>query len=429
MEIENNEMDSADQAEGTGAAVTRWPFLTADLPGIGGQIKVRNEDFVVDEAPLYPMAGEGTHVFFRVEKNGLATCDAAARIADVLRVRRIDVGYAGRKDTRALTRQWMSVEHVDPERIASLDIEGIKILETVRHTNKIKTGHLRANRFIIKVRGLELPLKEAEAVARRGMEVLVRRGVPNYFGPQRFGSRNDSQELGLLLIKNRLAEFTDLLLGHPDAQEPRDFARARRFYEQGDYERAMRNWPPRFRDHRRMLKALMANGGDKARAAKVVDKSLAILLVSAWQSDLFNRVLAARMPHIDRVLEGDMAWKHANGACFIVTDAAAEQPRCERFEISPTGPLYGLHCTRIEGGAGEIENPLIEASGLTDPDFRRLKQSGSRGGRRPLRFGPRDVEIGSGRDDLGDYLELRFELDSGCYATTLLRELMKKDVS
>lgn len=427
METEKNEMDNTDNTDQP--VQTAWPFLTPELPGIGGRIKVCNEDFFVDEVPLYPMAGEGTHVFFRIEKNGAATCDVAARIADILRVRQIDVGYAGRKDARAVTRQWMSVEHVEPERVAAIDLPDIKILETVRHTNKIKTGHLRANRFVIRVRRLAVPLAEAESIARQCMDVLVRRGVPNYFGPQRFGSRNDSQDLGLLLIKNRLAEFTDKLLGDPGREEARDFARARRFYEEGDWERALANWPPRFRDHRRVLKTLIKNGGNKARAAKVTGQALTILLISAWQSDLFNRILAARMPNIDRILLGDMAYKHANGACFTVTDPATEQPRCDRFEISPTGPLYGLRCSRIEGPAGDIENPILESVDLTDPDFRRLKQSGSRGGRRPLRFGPRDVRIGSGKDKLGEYLELAFELDSGCYATTLLREVTKKDVS
>lgn len=430
MEMESDELNEMNETPDAERPVgTRWPFLTPDLPGIGGEIKVCNEDFVVDEVPLYPMAGEGTHVFFRVEKNGVPTCDAAARIADILRVRQIDVGYAGRKDAKALTRQWMSVEHVEPERIAAIQLPDVKILETVRHTNKIKTGHLRANRFVLRVRRMALPLKEAEEITRRCMDVLVRRGVPNYFGPQRFGSRNDSQELGLLLIKNRLTEFTDLLLGRPEKVEPRDFARARRFYEEGDYERALRNWPARFRDHRRVLQSLIRNGGNKAKAAKVTGKALTILLISAWQSDLFNRILAARMPNIDRVLLGDMAMKHANGACFVVTDPEVEQPRCERFEISPTAPLFGLRCSRIEGPAGDIENPFLDSLDLTEPDFRRLKHSGSPGGRRAIRFGPRDVAIRSGADKLGEYLELRFELDSGCYATTLLREIMKKDVS
>ncbi|MBN2212105.1 MAG: tRNA pseudouridine(13) synthase TruD, partial [Sedimentisphaerales bacterium] len=146
-------------------------------------------------------------------------------------------------------------------------------------------------------------------------------------------------------------------------------------------------------------------------------------------SELFNQVLAARMPDVDRLLRGDMAMKHENGACFRVEDAAVEQPRCDRFEISPTGPLYGYRMSETVGPAGEIENPILEATGLTKRDFRQMGYYKVRGGRRPLRFQPRNHAVSHGSDDAGPYLEIRFELDSGCYATTVLREIMKKDVS
>lgn len=408
---------------------TTWPYLTVDLPGIGGVIKTFPEDFFVDEIPLYAPSGEGTHIYFRIEKTGLASSDAAARIADALGVRHNDIGFAGRKDTKAVTRQWMSVEHIDPERIGVLNLPKIRILELARHSNKIKTGHLTGNRFRIRIRDLDRPPEEAKQIAVQCLEVLSDKGVPNYFGPQRFGSRNEFHHLGWTLLTDQLDEFLDLLLGKPELDKQPDFSRARRFYEQGDYDKAYRNWPYRFRDQRRILKCLVKYPDDKRKAAKMVGKSLRSLLICAWQSHLFNQVLAARMPRIDQVLEGDMAMKHENGACFRVDDAAAEQPRCGAFEISPTGPLYGIRMTRLTGPAGDIENARLDPIHLTEDDFRRLKQSGSKGGRRAMRFRPRQVEIDIGSDKTGPYLQLAFELDSGCYATTLLRELMKKDVS
>jgi tRNA pseudouridine13 synthase len=408
---------------------TSWPFLTADLPGIGGVIKTVLEDFYVDEIPLYPPSGEGTHVFFRIEKMALASSDAAERIAEALGVRYLDIGIAGRKDTKAVTRQWMSVEHVDPEKIRAMDIPKIRVLELARHNNKLKTGHLAGNRFRIRIRRLDVPLSQARQITEQCLDILARRGVPNYFGPQRFGSRNDSHLLGRALLTDNPEEFLDILLGKPELDKQPDFARARRFYEQGDYQRAYRNWPFRFRDQRRALKTLIAYPGNKRKAAKMIGKSLRGLLICAWQSNLFNQVLAARMPRIDQILPGDMALKHDNGACFMVEDAAAEQPRCDRFEISPTGPLLGLRMTRLTGPAGQIENPILDQVQLSEEDMGRLKQYGAKGGRRALRFGPRCIEITDGSDENGEYLQLAFELDSGCYATTLLRELMKKDVS
>lgn len=408
---------------------TSWPFLTADLPGIGGCIKTVLEDFFVDEIPLYPPSGEGTHVFFQIEKMALASSDAAERIAEALGLRYLAIGMAGRKDTKAITRQWMSVEHVDPDKIRALDIPKIRILQLARHNNKLKTGHLAANRFRIRIRQLDRPLKEARQIAEQCLEVLARRGVPNYFGPQRFGSRHESHLLGRALLTGNSEEFLDILLGKPELDKQPDFIRARQFYQQGDYARAYRNWPFRFRDQRRILKALIAQPENKRKAAQMIGKSLRSLLVCAWQSDLFNQALAARMPRIDQILTGDMAIKHDNGACFTVEDAAAEQPRCEQFEISPTGPLLGLRMTRLNGPAGRIENAILDQVQLGQEDLDRMKQYGAKGGRRALRFAPRRIEIGDGSDENGPYLQLAFELDSGCYATTLLRELMKKEVS
>jgi tRNA pseudouridine13 synthase len=170
---------------------------------------------------------------------------------------------------------------------------------------------------------------------------------------------------------------------------------------------------------------LIQRKGNKKAASHAVDKDLKRLFVSAFQSELFNRVVAARMPDIDKMLTGDMAMKHENGACFRVEDAAVEQSRCERFEISPTGPLLGKHMSEATGPAGVVEKEALSETELTPSLLGKIDQYRLRGGRRALRFQPRDVQISSGVDPLGEFLELRFELDSGCYATTLLREISK----
>jgi tRNA pseudouridine13 synthase len=178
-----------------------------------------------------------------------------------------------------------------------------------------------------------------------------------------------------------------------------------------------------------MLKELVRTKGNFKRASRALDDAMKNLLVSAWQSALFNEVLAARMPRIDTILLGDMAMKHDNGACFMVEQPDVEQPRCQAFEISPTGPLLGMRTARLTDAAGEIENPILDREILTEDDLRRIKNFPARGGRRALRFQPRDVRITSGTDNRGEYLELAFELDSGCYATTLLREITKTDIT
>lgn len=402
------------------------PFLTADLPGVGGIIKTRPEDFFVEELPLYEPSGSGTHVYALIEKKGLGTREALDRIAKALGILRREIGTAGLKDARAVARQWISIEHVQPERLEQLSMAQVRILKTSRHTNKLKPGHLRGNRFVIRLRELALPQEEAVAIAEKALSILTRRGVPNYFGPQRFGNHRNNHILGRALARNDAEEFMDQFLGRPNAEvdSPAVF-QARTLYEEGRYEEALQSWPGPFADHRRALRAIIAGKGKKKRGLFTVDKHLQGLFISAYQSDLFNRVLAARMPDIDKMLMGDMAYKHDNGACFRVEQPEVEQPRCDRFEISPTGPLLGQRTTRLTGPAGEIENPILEAESLGESESGHMKRLGARGGRRPLRFQPRNTGLTAGQDDLGPYLELAFELDAGSYATTLLSEITK----
>jgi tRNA pseudouridine13 synthase len=403
---------------------TALPYLTADLPGTGGQYKAVPEDFFVEELPAYSPSGQGSHVYALIEKKGISTWDAVLKIASAMGIRRKDVGFAGMKDARAVSRQWISIEHVDPGRLELLAIPNITICSLARHGNKIKMGHLAGNRFIIRLR--ELP-NSAESLPRAQavLAVLERRGVPNYFGPQRFGSRADSHELGFELLKGRIEPFMDPFLGNPKSGDSPKVAQARQYYDEGRYQEALDSWPYPMRDHRRALQAMIKAKGDKKKAFYKIDKFLKRFLISSYQSFVFNAALAARLPMLDQLLDGDMAWKHQNGACFRVEDAAREQPRCDAFEISPTGPIIGHRMTELTGKAGEIEKPVLDQAGLTEQDFESLGRLHIRGSRRPLRFQPREISVQTGSDSRGDYLELAFILSSGCYATTLLREIMK----
>ncbi|MEM6506570.1 MAG: tRNA pseudouridine(13) synthase TruD, partial [Planctomycetota bacterium] len=176
-------------------------YLTPDLPGVGGVLKQINDDFLVEEQPLYDLAGEGEHVYLFIEKNGLTTTEAVHRIARGFHMHRRNIGYAGLKDKHALTRQHLSLwlPGVQEDRV----LEGIqrvnekqpkvKILWHDRHTNKLKRGHHGGNRFVIRLREVE-PTQVVRAKAV--MDVLARHGVPNYVGDQRFGYRQNSHITG-----------------------------------------------------------------------------------------------------------------------------------------------------------------------------------------------------------------------------------------
>ncbi len=401
---------------------TPLPYLTADLPGIGGFIKQRNEDFEVEELPLYEASGSGTHTYLLVEKVGMTTPQVADAIARHLGVRPRDVGYAGLKDAHAVTRQFFSVEHVDAERLPSLGGHGWRVLRVGRHANKLRTGHLRGNRFIIKVRDL---IRPDPVVAEAIVEVLTTRGVPNYFDAQRFGARGDNAAIGLAAIRGDFEEALAILLGRPNEHDRGPVREARLRFDSGDLHAAARLWPHKLADQRRACQALLRFKGDAARAWATIDGRLRDLYVSALQSELFNRVVVERLSEIDRVRTGDLAWKHDNGAVFRVTDELVEQPRCRELAISPSGPLFGTRMTAPEGVPAEIEAGVLATIGLTPAEFGREVSARANGARRPLRYRPIDVDLGLGADEFGPYLRLAFSLDAGCYATIFVRELCK----
>ncbi|MGD8450275.1 MAG: tRNA pseudouridine(13) synthase TruD [Phycisphaerae bacterium] len=400
------------------------PRLLADLEPAPGLIKEDYEDFLVEEIPLYPMDERGTHTFFLIEKAGLTTLQAVADLARALNVRRQAIGFAGMKDARAVTRQWLSVEHIDPDQITSLEISRLRILEVHRHGNKLRLGHLKGNRFTIRVRQSH-PLRLAEL--QDGLATLTQRGVPNYFGRQRFGGRGDTWAIGRAILRGQPEEAVNILLGGPAPTDPPRMRAAREAYDAGAYEHAARTWPAMFRDERRALRSLIQRPGNRRRALSAIDARTRQLYVSAYQSHLFNQIVADRLPEgLGQLLDGDLAWLHASGAVFHVEHAADEQPRADRFDISPSGPLFGYRMTAPAGRPGEMETALLAGEALPDDAFRagalRVK-----GARRPLRFQPADAELRLGADERGPYLELRFSLPRGCYATSLLRELFSEE--
>ena len=397
-------------------------YLTSDFPGIGGVIKQRAEDFFVQEIPLYEPSGQGEHVYCEIQKINLTTFDAINRIARALNISSRDIGYAGLKDARAITRQILSIQGASEEQVKSLNLADIQVLWAARHGNKLRMGHLRANRFAVKIREVE-PTDVVKI--RPALDVLQKRGMPNYFGEQRFGYRHNNHQLGAALIRGDDEGVLKLLLGSPDQSlDDAQSMGARKAYERGELEQAMHLWPRRAGLERRVL-ARLIKSGKAAVAVRVIDEKLRRLWVSALQSELFNQVLGRRIQSIDRIMQGDLAWKHENGAVFRVEDAAAEQPRCEAFEISPTGPLVGYRMTMPEGEPLRIEQEVLAEHQLTPEAFRVEGRHKVKGARRPLRVRPEDVEIAGGVDEFGAQITVAFTLPAGSFATVLLEELMK----
>lgn len=392
-------------------------YLTEDLPGIGGTIKEQVQDFQVEELPLYPPSGLGEHTFFEIQKSGLSTYQAVRAVARALGVQPNTIGYAGLKDAQAITCQVLSVHGVPPDRVAAMDLPHVKVLWAERHKNKLKIGHLRGNRFAIRIRGVD---EHAMSPCQAILELLERRGVPNRYGPQRFGNRGDSAVLGRAVVGQDPEGFVRQLLGKPHPAESPALQEARTRFDAGQWQGALDLFPAGMADERRALQVLQRTEGDFKRAYASVPKRLKVFLLSAYQSELFNRVLDERLQSLDRVYTGDLAVKHPGRSVFRVEDETIEQPRAERFEISPSGPIFGYKMMQAGGRQGELERSLLASEGLELEDFRLGGGIRAKGTRRALRFALREPELA-----FDEGIILRFWLPPGCYATAVLAEIMK----
>lgn len=401
---------------------SRLPHLTADLAGTGGRIRERIEDFVVEEIPLYAASGAGEHLYLTVQKSGVSTHEAARRIARALGVPPTLVGYAGLKDARAVSVQRFSVQGGRESAISGGEVGGMALLEAKHHRNKLRLGHLAGNRFLVRIRGTSA---DAEARARAILEELERRGAPNGFGPQRFGSKGDGHLVGrAIVLGDAGAAVRAMLAPGPVTEADPRLVEARARFVEGDLEGALRAFPGAYRAEKAVLGELV-RGRSPERAIRRIPKPVLRILVSSYQSSLFNRLLADRLPDLGTLEPGDLAYLHDRGAVFSVEDAGAEQTRADAFEISPSGPIFGKKSSLAEGEPGRRERRILASEGLDLEDFRRPVGRYD-GERRPYRVplgGPRVRPEGE------DAILVDFTLPRGSFATSVLREIMKVEAA
>ena len=394
------------------------PYLTADIPGSGGDFKQSPDDFIVTEIPAYEPSGSGEHLYLTIEKRGITTLEAIRSIAGSLKISDREVGYAGMKDAVGIARQTISLQGITPEKALSLQLDGVTMLSAIRHTNKLKPGHLKGNRFRITIRGVARTATESAAAI---LEVLQRRGVPNYFGYQRYGAQGNSHLIGAAMLRGDWQAAIDCLIGGPDAVRDAAWQDAIRAYQQGDLAEALRRMPRHCRGEREILQRLVARPDAWEKAFSVVHPRMKKLYLSAFQSYLFDKVVVRRLEGFDQLMAGDLAWKHLNGACFLVEDVEAETPRAERFEISASGPMFGCRMKQPAGAVLALEQQVLANEGFALEDFMPVKGLSLEGERRPLR-----IPLGEAVCHVeGDLLRLEFSLPKGSYATSVVREITK----
>jgi len=335
------------------------PLLAHDLPGTGGVAKMTPEDFVVEELPTYLPSGEGQHLYVWIEKRNLSTQEAVALIAKAAGVSERNVGYAGQKDRAAITRQWLSI--ATPLAEVNVGDERLTVLATSRHNNKLRLGHTKGNRFVVRLRGVE---PDAEARAKAIFARLEMTGLPNFYGPQRFGHHGDNAALGAALLG--LGEHSG------------------------------------------------ARRADR-------DRHLFRLAISALQSELFNRIVTARIAEglWEKIIAGDVLQRRGGGL-FSTTDIATDQERLLRHEVDITAPMPGLNeRPEARDEARAREDRVLVESGVSRESFQRSRGQ-AEGARRAARIA---IDEPTAQLVSSDVLELTFGLPPGAYATRVIAEV------
>jgi len=338
------------------------PLITEDLPGVGGRIRAKIDDFVVDEVSSIEPSGRGDHLYMSLTKEGSTTREVQVQLAELFDLRTQEIGTGGLKDKDARTTQTFSL-HLDGNKIAleeaarlvagSIDV---RVNWAKYHKVKFRVGHLVGNSFKVLISDIKVPREESLSRVNGIADRIHRVGVPNYYGEQRMGRRGKNAKAG------------------------------------GDIIHGKKNLGNRW---------------------------LSRYLIAAYQSYLCNRYLAERVERgvYDRLVTGDIVEDHRTGERTLIDDPVGWQHRYVNGGISFTAPMFGPKMDRASGEAGELEAEIFEESGLSNKLLKRNRVTGTR---RRGRLMPRIEIYAKPRG-----IQLSFTLHKGGFATTLLREFMK----
>jgi len=410
-------------------------YWTKEVPGIGGRLKTVPEDFVVEELSLFPPESpEGELSAAVVRHKNWEMNRLVRRLSTNLRISRNSISFAGTKDKRSVATQLMTFR-VPLEALATVQIPDVEFLYMYRTNTPIRLGNLLGNRFRILIRQVSLEDKQARMSAvDESLRALG--GFPNFFGIQRFGiTRPVTHLIGRAMIRGDFEQAVMLYLAYETEYESPEFQKARKFIsETRDFKTGHSMLPKEMIFERMLLRHLSRKPDDFAGALRMLPRNLVMMFVHAYQSYLFNRILSKRIEKglpLDSAIEGDIVLpldKHGlpdhRRYIRVTSDnirMVNEQIRAGKGFVS--GSLFGSNPVIAEGEMGEIEHEIIALEKLESEDFviPDVIEASSRGMRRELLarisgFDRSSTEIGE---------LFTFELNKGCYATSLLREYMK----
>jgi len=411
--------------------------------GTGGTLRNHPEDFIVNEISCFPKQSEkGRFLITNVTSKNWETNLLIREMADRLRVSRQRIGFAGTKDKRALTSQMMSFCNITPEEISKIKIKDVSIEPLFRSDKSASLGDLVGNRFEIIVRKIIDDMRE-EDVSKIVNYIINYGGFPNYFGVQRFGViRPITNIVGKFIVEDDFENAVMTYIAHPMKGEDNETFKLREALQKTrDYKDAFNTYPNKLSFEKAILNKLINNPNDFVGALKELPKNLLTMFVYAYQSYLFNKILSERIKKklpLNKAIEGDITLPLRKGKLeekgIKVTENNLEKVN---FQISKgkavvSGALFGSESVFSTGEIGEIEHKILKKEKLDPRDFiiPDMPQVSSRGTRRPLLAFLKDLNFKIIDDDINvgkKALSLKFELQKGSYATSILREIIKAD--
>ena len=355
-------------------------YYITDGSGCGGVIKSCAEDFIVSEVFEELGYEGGRYLVLDVEKTNWDTHHLVHEMARRLRISQKRFGWAGTKDKRAVTSQRISIMNLDESELTKINLPDLKIKVLGRTNRAVGLGDLLGNSFRITIRELCCP-DPAARMTGITEEIVKQRGVPNYFGVQRFGDiRPVTHKVGEALARGNIEEAVFIYLALPFPGElDRTRETREKLWVNRDIPAALKEFPEYLHYEVAMLNYLVEHPGDYAHSFDVLSVNLKRLFVHAYQSYLFNRILsnrlAAAMP-LHRAVVGDVVCFAKDGmpdmdkVQKVTTENLEAIDRLAgRGRAFLTLPLIGFETIMAEGAQGEIERAILRAEGISPENF------------------------------------------------------------
>lgn len=418
-------------------------YYLSGADGTGGRLKAAAEDFVVDEiSSKPPESDDGKFSIARVVAKNWETNRMVRLLSKQLNIPRERIGFAGTKDKRAVTSQLMSFM-CPPERLESVNLKDLEISDVYRSRRGMAIGDLVGNSFTIRVTGVgKSPDEISGIIDSVQADIRGSGGFPNYFGVQRFGAvRPITHKVGELIVRGDVEGAVKCYVCEPPrgGYGETDADRMRKLLaENDDWSQFAKDMPDFMGFEASMVAYLADNPGDWNGAVRSLPTNLQMMFVHAYQSYLFNLMLSERIARgipLNAPVEGDIViptdadgnpdHDHPVLVASSNIDLVQRQIRLKRAFV--THVLYGSDGITAEGIPGEIEHKVVDSTGVSPDDFilPELPHCSSTGSRRELVCPVRDLSA-----EVGDAsYTLRFSLPKGNYATCLLREFMKSEMS